>query len=136
MRISDWSSDVCSSDRQQLTADLPEVQLAGTLFNPPKLRLRGTASFASGGFRMSSSLNVTGKLTDRRFTSESRISPSATLDMSVGYDVITREGRDPGLTIALTIDRKRVGSGKSVSVRVDLGGLRILKKKTNNQRNK
>src|SRR3546814_17468031 len=109
MRISDWSSDVCSSDRQQLTADLPEVQLAGTLFNPPKLRLRGTASFASGGFRMSSSLNVTGKLTDRRYTSESRISPSAPLDMST--------------------DERRVG--KECSDRVELGGRRILEKKKN-----
>ena len=89
---------------QQLTSDLPEVQLAGTLFNPPKLRLRGTASFASGGFRLSSSLNMTGRLTDRRFATESRISPSATLDMFAGYDVIAGEGRDPGLTIALTIN--------------------------------
>ncbi|MBU2605193.1 MAG: TonB-dependent receptor [Alphaproteobacteria bacterium] len=89
---------------QQLTADLPEVQLAGTVFNPPKLRLRGTASFASGGFRLSSSLNMTGRLTDRRFATESRISPNATLDMSASYDVIPGEGRDPGLTIALTVN--------------------------------
>lgn len=89
---------------QQLTSDLPEVQLAGTVFNPPKLRLRGTASFSSAGFRLSSSLNVTGRLTDQRFATESRISPSATLDMSVGYDVIAGEGRDPGLTIALTVN--------------------------------
>ncbi|KUO56540.1 MAG: hypothetical protein APF78_09435 [Sphingomonadales bacterium BRH_c3] len=89
---------------QQLTSDLPEVQLAGTLFNPPKLRLRGTASYANGGFRLSSSLNVTGRLTDRRFATESRISPSATLDVSAGYDVIAGEGREPGLIIALTIN--------------------------------
>src|SRR3546814_18257626 len=31
-------------------------------------------------------------------------------------------------------DRKSVVSGKSVSVRVDLGGLRLLKKKKRNQR--
>src|SRR3546814_15409517 len=36
---------------------------------------------------------------------------------------------EPELRAEVGIDRKRVGSGKSVSVRVDLGGGRILKKK-------
>src|SRR3546814_19998149 len=35
----------------------------------------------------------------------------------------------PGLNVLLNDDRKSVESGKSVSVRVDLGGGRILKKK-------
>src|SRR3546814_13461801 len=34
------------------------------------------------------------------------------------------------------IDRKSVGSGKSVSVRVDLGGRRIIKKKKTSEKNK
>lgn len=89
---------------QQLTNDLPEVQLAGTLFSPPKLRMRGTGSFRSGGFRVASSVNFTGKLVDRRFAAESRISPSATLDLSAGYDVISGQGRDSGLTISVTIN--------------------------------
>src|SRR3546814_16523033 len=34
-----------------------------------------------------------------------------------------------------TLDRKRVGAGKSVSVRVDLGGSRIINKKTKQKKN-
>src|SRR3546814_14945154 len=34
------------------------------------------------------------------------------------------------------IDRKSVGAGKSVSVRVDLGGSRIIKKKNNKKKKK
>src|SRR3546814_19442194 len=39
--------------------------------------------------------------------------------------------RDPGIKLfdGITEDRKSVVSGKSVSVRVDLGGRRIIKKK-------
>src|SRR3546814_11561202 len=38
--------------------------------------------------------------------------------------------RPPQLEPPLALDRKRVVEGKSVSVRVDLGGRRIIKKKT------
>src|SRR3546814_17113711 len=40
------------------------------------------------------------------------------------------DGRTIAYTEALGIDRKSVVSGQSVSVRVDLGGLRIIKNKT------
>src|SRR3546814_20789436 len=42
----------------------------------------------------------------------------------------------PSLHAPAVIDRKSVGSGKSVSVRVDLGGRRIIKKKKNNAKEK
>lgn len=89
---------------QRLTRDLPEVQLAGTIFNPPKVRARGTVRFESGAFKISSSLNYTGALNDERFPSSERIAPSATLDLAASYDVVPRTGRDPGLTISLTIN--------------------------------
>src|SRR3546814_19980827 len=38
----------------------------------------------------------------------------------------------PAGALVITADRKSVGSGKSVSVRVDLGGRRIIKKKKKN----
>src|SRR3546814_16690133 len=87
MRISDWSSDVCSSDlaRQQV----PEEVAA-----------------AYGGAR------------------------------SFGPDYIIPAPFDPRLieevplaVARAAIDRKGVVSGKSVSVRVDLGGRRVIKKK-------
>jgi outer membrane receptor protein involved in Fe transport len=89
---------------QQLTSALPEVQLAGTVFNPPKVRLRGTAGFQSGGFQLSSSLNYTGALADRRFATASRIAPSATLDLALRYDLIAGRGQGPGLAVSLVVN--------------------------------
>src|SRR3546814_19722202 len=83
MRISDWSSDVCSSDlpqrqRQQIAAPTADER--------PRNRLRGHH----------------------------------------------RRPREPFYhhLAAVRQDRKGVVEGKSVSVRVDIGGSRIIKKKT------
>src|SRR3546814_20338189 len=96
MRISDWSSDVCSSD---LRVDGGEVtELPGH---------RTCPQYCTG---------------HQGLTFSRRVSDSA----------MTMSSRS-GVTIAAPVsgppDRKRVVSGKSVSVRVDLGGRRIIKKK-------
>src|SRR3546814_15422334 len=84
MRISDWSSDVCSSD----------------LFNAELYGLLGQRRLAREGGRLSG-------LPDRL--------PS--IHLTALFPHATKQ------------DRKSVVSGKSVSVRVDLGGRRIIKKK-------
>src|SRR3546814_11283386 len=91
MRISDWSSDVCSSDLTT-TASAPNSMLALS----PALAARRMAA--------------------RR----ARPASSAALPETKVWreaEVLPQSG-----------DRKSVVSGKSVSVRVDLGGRRILKK--------
>jgi outer membrane receptor protein involved in Fe transport len=88
---------------QQLTDALPSVELAGTVFNPPEYRFRGTATFESGALRLTSTLNYTGALVDRRFATESRIPGSATVDLGVSYDLIRGTGRDPGLSLSVTV---------------------------------
>src|SRR3546814_20314653 len=85
MRISDWSSDVCSSD-------LGKRGNGGVRRRPETVTMRRFAT--SGG---------TAGVPSRR----------------QGPDALERE------------DRKSVVKGKSVSVRVDLGGRRIIKKKKN-----
>src|SRR3546814_18587040 len=96
MRISDWRSDVCSSDLQGLRC----------------LRLgdqdRRPADGDPGAHHQG--------LDDRRPRGQERHAPD--------------EETDPGRPEAVP-DRKRVVQGKSVSVRVDLGGRRIIKKKNN-----
>src|SRR3546814_19093297 len=94
MRISDWSSDVCSSD---LTVDLEDAGAnkamtfcvdAGTLQSiATKLPAEGVATIESDG--------------------------------------------NTGISIKRSEERR---VGKSVSVRVDLGGRRIIKKKQNYRR--
>src|SRR3546814_11016983 len=94
MRISDWSSDVCSSDLfgERLVAALPSLRHAD---DPRNL-----------------SLDEAAKL--RSIICLDQPCPS--------YLVSAADALDAG-------DRKSVVEGKSVSVRVDLGGRRIIKKK-------
>lgn len=89
---------------QRLTSTLPEVQLAGTVFSPPKVRLRGTAGFERGNFQASSSLNYTGALADRRFATAARIAPSATLDFGLRYALVRGKDEEPGLAISLVVN--------------------------------
>src|SRR3546814_15095616 len=90
MRISDWSSDVCSSD------------LDGT----SDLRQAFATVLATGSSYGANHLIdvLLGRRTEK-------------IEMAGHCDVKTFG------------DRKRVGEGKSVSVRVDLGGRRLIKKK-------
>src|SRR3546814_15399198 len=95
MRISDWSSDVCSSD---LVARRPG----------------GKAPFEQGARG--------GIAHRRRRRSGQHHHQPAPLALGGADEVVTR---------LAGIDRKSVVEGKSVSVRVDLGGRRIIKKKNN-----
>src|SRR3546814_14322973 len=102
MRISDWSSDVCSSDL--LAQDIPPgTQLAS---DPPEKRF-GKIS------------NPTVHIGLRQ------------LEKLVNA-IIAVHGRPDQIVVELARelkDRKSVGQGKSVSVRVDLGWRRLIKKK-------
>src|SRR3546814_4652219 len=133
MRISDWSSDVCSSD---LLILLTGYQMLNTLD-----LFAGIGGFAlglerTGGFRVAAFCEVDPD-------------PTRTLkknwpNVPVYGDVsgLTKEIMDAdGITINVITggfpcqdisfartDRKNVVKGKSVSVRVDNGGLRIVQK--------
>src|SRR3546814_13767465 len=99
MRISDWSSDVCSSDLARQRGTEP------ALFH----RRRVVAIRATGG-----------DAAPRSGRAEDHLP-------RVRTGIAGRRTRDRRRSAAL--DRKSVVSGKSVSVRVDLGGRRIIKKK-------
>src|SRR3546814_17527554 len=116
MRISDWSSDVCSSDLDQVPAaawPYGRESFAGPLqsgFRPVHQESRNRRAVAPG-----ESNSAPTDLPDSR---DAPVQPATGLQRS------RRAHRKfPGS------DRKSVVSGKSVSVRVDLGGRGILKKK-------
>src|SRR3546814_20632372 len=97
MRISDWSSDVCSSD-------LPTAE-------------------ADGG-SIADLLGAAGARTYQTVGGAARDFAQNTYDFSA--DILNTPAY---LYEAMVGDRKSVASGKRVSVRVELGGRRIIKKK-------
>src|SRR3546814_17489347 len=100
MRISDWSSDVCSSDLQR-------HRLVRALLRLVQPRLREDQR----------------QLPARRARHPR---PSVAVHGGVRGD---GAGDGPAVRTPAQLDRKSVVKGKSVSVRVDLGGRRIIKKK-------
>src|SRR3546814_14206183 len=103
MRISDWSSDVCSSD---LHRRRPLGQVAV-----------GVVEAAEGGRRFDA---VRGHLQIAAKVANAHPEPRMRQEGVVGS---THQVQD----------RKSVEAGKGVSVRVDLGGRRLIKKKKNKQ---
>src|SRR3546814_15452564 len=109
MRISDWSSDVCASDLCSYQRD------ALYKIAPPRLNYRSRHQMDASPLR---------KLPQglRRATSDSFATRRA---MKTSLMARGRISATP-----LAIDRKSDVQGKRVSVRVDLGGRRLIKKKT------
>src|SRR3546814_14697349 len=108
MRISDWSSDVCSSDLLVQSKQAVDIIVMSQEVSRKRLSLVQPAVLGGDGLKL--------------------------LDECVGWQ-IARHAYCPVIEYVNTPldgnvqDRKSVVSGKSVSVRVDLGGRRIIKKK-------
>src|SRR3546814_16976498 len=109
MRISDWSSDVCSSDLK----DWRWLNASSTAYLHTKAAVLDGQDVIVGSFNM-----------DPR-----------SIDLNTEIALLVRSRRLADAVTAF-IDRKSVVSGKSVSVRVDLGGRRIIKKKKQDTHNK
>src|SRR3546814_19120521 len=122
MRISDWSSDVCSSDLatvQDIVATDTGGQQAGQIFDgdrrfPVVVRLPED---------LRTDLDRLGNLPVPLASGASvPLSELAEISLAAAPNQISREN-------GKRRDRKNVVEGRCVSVRVDLGGTRLLKKK-------
>src|SRR3546814_20355089 len=104
MRISDWSSDVCSSDLNGKHVALMNAELDGTV--GPLLKRKADAAGVI-------------------YTNVNGDQPGVILKQ---YRFVKGIGLRPVLcgNIQGLQDRKRVVQGKSVSGRVDVGGARII----------
>src|SRR3546814_12429606 len=109
MRISDWSSDVCSSDLEPFLKWCDLWRLSEMMCAPKDLDLQKVV-FCTAVPRREHSPGQRDR--HNRFNSAL---------ISKGVEVLKG-------------DRKSVVQGKSVSVRVDLGGRRIIQKKKKNRR--
>src|SRR3546814_16503844 len=119
MRISDWSSDVCSSDLKLcgLKEQLKIITLDGEL---EQLLVASVRADLTGAYPLDPALS------QRILTALGEAARPLLADGTTFAVVTTPLVRRP-----LFQDRKSVGSGTSVSVRVDLGVRRIIKKKQN-----
>src|SRR3546814_20246647 len=106
MRISDWSSDVCSSD-------LLENQLKRDTYAVDTSTVRKYFEFER---TLAGLLDITAAIYDLKYTP------------------VSNDPRVWHADVKVFEDRKSVVSGKSVSVRVDLGGRRIIKQKKHKQK--
>src|SRR3546814_19473791 len=129
MRISDWSSDVCSSDLVRLF-----IARSGRVCRGSVRRCR-CALVEHVHIRRGGSLR--GLIRDRGKGKPMRIcGPHRPLAFGWFFDGLTGAGRQRQAdSESKQLDRKSVGSGKSVSVSVALGGRRILKKKNKTKAN-
>src|SRR3546814_19732625 len=118
MRISDWSSDVCSSDLRQLFRG---AQLRGLFRRHLRLCSRGRA-LPDGAFHLFP--DQRGQHRPVRADADHR-RQGLLFPLSGGLHRTTAR-REPASRRRGGADRKRFVSGKSVSVRVDLGGRRSL----------
>src|SRR3546814_19147338 len=111
MRISDWSSDVCSSDLNR------------------EGNMRSTLRFVSVAA-------VTAMLAAVPGSAQKTTGPKERYEMDVatasGFAAMAAGGRKPGVGSVMGMmfggDRKSVVEGKRVSVRGDLGGRHSIKK--------
>src|SRR3546814_16515096 len=113
MRISDWSSDVCSSDlaldRRARKLDRRDARRARRSFQGARRYGRRSDSNRRARHQMGRQI---GRGRGRRMARDSRKNP-----------------RRRHIDLRNPEDRNSVVKGKSVSVRVDLGGRRFIKKK-------
>src|SRR3546814_13913156 len=109
MRISDWSSDVCSSELTDLGRDVPPEQMAA-LFKQitAAAKASGEAPFEQKSIAQGAATSVWAAAVAEADAIGGRYCE----DCQVGE-----------------IDRKSVVEGKRVAVRLGLGGGRIIKKK-------
>src|SRR3546814_12338144 len=111
MRISDWSSDVCSSDLTTAKCRRHLRRLAA----PEEIAYDEAA--ATG--------ELCPPLRHVEIETAAKIAVDA-LKSEASQDGVQRGGE----FLAIAGDRKSGVEGKSVAVRLDLGGCRIIKKKT------
>src|SRR3546814_20958327 len=131
MRISDWSSDVCSSDLLSVDGAERSAQAQGS--GPVDATFKAIEAVAESGATLQLySVNAITQGTDSQ--------GEVTVRLEKGGRIVNGNGADTDIVVASAKaylnapnlmqvgDRRSVVEGMSVTVRVDYGGARIIKK--------
>src|SRR3546814_20228195 len=134
MRISDWSSDVCSSD---LVVSMTVATPAAAAF-PTAFRIFTLPKIPREKIELSAMGDRHRFMRDHRRFEDGRGRRQMPAVHRLAHDRVQQDGRRGMLATRQAgqqrVDRKTVVEGKGVSVSVELGGRRTHKKKT--QKNK
>jgi len=87
---------------QQTSAARPVFDLAGTIFNPAKIKGRLGATWAHGGFAVSGFANYTSGVTSKLTGLAEKTASATTLDATVSYGTGEREDALSGLEFVLS----------------------------------
>lgn len=91
-----------TSDQRNSSA-APVAQLAGTNFNPPKFRARGSLTGRYGAVTGAVFVNYIGHLLDKNFVPPARGGDMTTIDLSFSWALPDRRGVLRGLELALNV---------------------------------
>jgi iron complex outermembrane recepter protein len=73
--------------RNQITNSAPDQELAGTVFNPPRLRVRGGATVVRGGWSGTGTINYSGRESNNLATGSRDVASWTTIDAQLAYVV-------------------------------------------------
>src|SRR3546814_17075601 len=127
MRISDWSSDVCSSD---LPGAAERIQKPFAAVHDLRRGAAFGAEGAAGGM-----CGVRPDLDEAAVLDHVDRAAAGAAERAETRDLVSARlssGGRQGAFVQGHIDRKRVGWGRRVTVRVDCGGRRMIKQKKQN----
>lgn len=88
---------------RRLSPSQPVIELAGTLFNPPRWRARGGLSWDATPVTLSAFLNHTGGVDDTRFTPAPDIDGMTTLDLTLRLASEAESGLARGLELTASL---------------------------------
>ena len=87
--------------RDQITGAAPEQELTGTVFNPPRVRLRGGATVTFAGWSATATANYTGRESNNLVNGSPDIASWTTIDAQLAY-VVPPNGPLSGIRVSLS----------------------------------
>lgn len=88
--------------KQKTISTAPTVEMAGTIFNAPKLKARGGVSWTSGGLSATGVVNFIDEETDNATTPAAAVDSWTTVDATLAYRFLDRETILQGLKLSLS----------------------------------